>query len=125
MERRSVQNCPCKAFDLQLVDMCIGTKDAMILSITRAEAFDLAGAQIPGIEGLADHTAMFTIRLEALMPVHPYGHRQVKVTNAAIGKFGRNKPAVGSKLFDEPGLDTDDLTTQKASRVDEVTAVSQ
>src|SRR5438309_11323844 len=125
MQRRSMQNCLCKALDLQLVNMCIGTKDAMILSITHAEAFDIAGAQIPGIEGLANHTAMFTIYLEALMPVHPHSHSQVKVTNAAIGKFGRNKPAVGSKLFDEPGLDTDDLAAQKASRIDEVTAVSQ
>src|SRR6266496_3981141 len=125
MLRHSVQNRLCKTLDLSLVDMCIGTKDAVILSITHAETFHLAGAQIPGIEGLANHTAVFTVHLKALMPVHPHRHRQVKVTNAAIGEFSRNKPAIGSELFDESGLDTDDLAAQKAGRIDEVTGVPQ
>src|SRR5947209_13845170 len=99
-----------------------GAKDMVVM---HAETFHLAGAEIPGIEGLANDTAVFTIDLEALMPVHAYSHRQVKVSNAAIGEFDRHKPAVSSKFFDEPGLDTDDLTAQKASRLDEVTGMPQ
>jgi hypothetical protein len=120
-----MQNRLCKPLDLSFVDMGIGTQDAVILSITHAETFHLTGAQIPGIEGLSNDTAMFTVHLKALMPVHPYSHRQVKMPNAAIGQFRRNKPAIGSKLFDESGLDTDNLATQKAGRIDEVTGVAQ
>src|SRR5438034_10324699 len=125
MERCSVQNRLGKAIELPLEDMCISTKDAVILSITYAETFHLAGAQIPGIVGLANHTAVFTVHLKALMPVHSHSYRQVEVTNTPIGEFSRNKPAVGSELFDEPGLNTDDLAAQKAGRIDKVTGVSQ
>ena len=114
-----------KALDLSLIDMTIGTQDAVILSIALTEALHLAGTQVPGIEGLANHAAMLTIHLKALVPVHAYRHREIEMPNAAIGELGVDKPAVGTELFDEPGLNADDVATQKASGIDEVAGVAQ
>src|SRR5579875_47141 len=105
--------------------MSISAQHTAILSITYAETFHLAGAQIPGIEGLANHTTIFPIDLKALVPVHTHRHRQVKMPNAAIGKFYGHKPAIGPKLFDEPGLHTHNLSTQKARCIDEMTGMGQ
>jgi len=56
---------------------------------------------------------------ESLMPVHAYRHCEIKMTNAASAKFCRNKPASKLQIFRRAGLDTDDLATQKAGRIDE------
>src|SRR5712692_7495179 len=68
---------------------------------------------------------MLTIHLETLVPIHPHCQCQVEVTNAAIGEFCGNEPAISAILLDEPGLDAYDLATQKAGRIDEVTAMRQ
>src|SRR5947209_14388932 len=110
MQRPAMQNCIRKALELQLIDMRIRSEHPVVLPITHAEALHLTRAQIPGIEGLANHTAVLTVHLEALMPVHAHCHRQVQMTQTAIGKFSINKPAIGSELLHEPRLDTHDLT---------------
>src|SRR5450755_2164701 len=99
-----------KAFNLQLVEVSILSEGAMVLSIAYREAFHLTGAQIPWVEGLANDTAILTIHLKSLVPIHSYCHREVQVTNTAIREFSGNKPAVCSKLFDEPCLNADNFT---------------
>src|SRR2546425_898763 len=64
--------------------MRIRTEQAMVLPITLAEVLYLTGAQIPGIERLANHTAILSVDLKALMPVHAHCHCQIKVTHTAI-----------------------------------------
>src|SRR5438309_4830080 len=112
-----------EALQLQSIDMRIRTERAMVLPIMHSEAFHLTGAQIPGIEGLAKHAAVLPVHLEALMPVHAHCHRQIKVTYTAIGEFCGNKPAVGSKFLDEPGLHAHNFTSQIAGSIDEMASV--
>src|SRR5205807_1586969 len=109
---------------LQSIDMRVCTKYSMVLSITYAEALHFTGAQIPGIEGLANYTAILSVDLKALMPVHAHRHCQIKVTHTAIGERGAHKPAGNAKFLDEHGLHAHDCPSQKASGIDEMTAVT-
>src|SRR5258708_27820665 len=102
MQRCPMQDRVSEALQLQSIDMGIRTERAMVLPITRTEAFHFTGAQIPGIEGLAKHAAVLPVHLEALMPVHAHRQRQIKVARTAISECYGDKPAVGSKFLDEP-----------------------
>src|SRR5436853_6065499 len=111
-----MQNRAREALKLQPIDMRIRTEHPVVLPISHAEALHLTRAQIPGIEGLANHAAVLTIDLETLMPVHAHRHRQVQMPQAAVGKFSINKPAIGSELFHEPRLTATHCLSQKPGR---------
>src|SRR6266487_3676906 len=98
--------------------MRVCTEHTMILLIARREALHLAGTQIPGIEGLADHTPVLTVYLEALVPVHAHCHRQIEMTGAAIGELYVNEPAIGTEFFDQPGLEVRYAPSQEARGID-------
>ena len=119
-----MQNRVREALKLQSIDMRIRTERPVVLPITHREALHLTRAQIPGIKGLANHAAVFTVHLKALVPVHPHRHRQIKVTHTAICKFSSDKPAIRPELLNEPGLNAHDLTPQKAGCIDEMTTMS-
>src|SRR6266550_1910605 len=124
MQRRTMQNRVREALKLQSIDVRIRSKHPVVLPITHAEALHIARAQIPGIGGLANHAAILTVHLEALVPVHAHCHCQIKVTHTAIGKFSSDKPAIRSELLNEPGLDAHDLAPQKAGSIDEMAPVA-
>src|SRR5579875_2729120 len=86
--------------------MSISAQHTAILSITYAETFHLAGAQIPGIEGLANHATIFPIDLKALVPVHAHCHRQIlqPQTSNRPQTFRRAWPAHAQSLHPESAL---------------------
>src|SRR5215467_8158954 len=125
MQRGSMQDRAGKAFKLKSIDMRVCAEYSMVLPITHAEALHFTGAQIPGVEGFANHAAILSVDLKALMPVHAHRHRQIKVTHTAISKCGANKPAESAKFLDEHGLHAHDFSSQEASGIDEMAAMTQ
>ena len=69
--------------------------------------------QIPWIKELADNAAKLAVDLESFVPSHPDSQGQVKMTNAAIGKLCRNKPAIRIILPDQFRVHLYNLTTKK------------
>ena len=68
---------------------------------------------------------MLAIELEAFMPVHAHGDRQVQMTKRAIGKADINEPAMGAEALQMAGLKLDNIAAQISGRIDEMASMSQ
>ena len=79
--------------------MAVGTERLPSGRILLMENLNLARAEVPRIEGLGEDRAVFTIELEALMPIHAHGNGQIQMAERATGEFGFHEPAVSTGSF--------------------------
>ena len=77
-----------EAFTLPPIKMAIRSKDAMSGPDGLVKDFDIAGPEKPGVIGFADDASVFSVNLEAFVPVHAYRHGQFQVAERPI-QIGR------------------------------------
>src|SRR5439155_25078207 len=122
---RGVEHRAGAAFQLATEEMPVGAERFSRRRVLLLKNVDLARAEIPGIEGLRDHRAVLAIELEAFVPVHAHGTRQIEMAKRAVGELGFDEPAIGAEAFVEAGADGRYLAAQEARRVDQVRAMRQ
>ena len=93
---------PCEhgvgeALDLAAEEMAVGAERLAGGRVALVEDLDLAGAEVPGVEGLRQDRAVLAVELEALVPVHAHGDGQVEMAERAAGELGVDEPAIGAE----------------------------
>ena len=107
--RRSVEDAVREPLDLPAPEVRVFAERPVVLAVPGREALDLARPVVPGKEALGDHAAVLAVDVEALVPVHLDGHREVQVADRAVGELDADEPAVRAAAFGEVGPDRGDL----------------
>src|SRR5438477_11098889 len=123
--RLSVQDCVRESFDLTLVTVRIFAEWTMELPILRREALDIARLVKPGQIDMPLHAARLAVNLKTFFKVAPDRNCQVKMAHRAAGIFQLDKPAIGAKLFSQPGPQRCNLSSEIAGRVRQMASVRQ
>src|SRR5207253_3812780 len=95
------------------------------LPVLYRKALHVRGLVEPREKHLADHAAVFAVDVKAFFKVAAHGNGQIEVAQTAVGEIDAHKPAGGAEPLQQTGLDRLDLAPEKASAVEQVTAVRQ
>ena len=88
-----------ETFNLAAERVTVGAEQPVILVVACRKTFHLARLEIPRIETLGDHAALFAVDLEPLVPLHPYWNSQVQMAERPVGELNGDKPTVRAKLL--------------------------
>ena len=114
-----------EVLDLQPEHIGVLPDGLVVLVVLDREGLHLGGAEMPGVEELAEHAALAAVDLEAFPPVHPDRHGEVELAEAAVGVGDLEEPAVRVRLRRQSGPDGLQRAAEVPGGVEHVAAVAE